>query len=308
VFRARTVRTALQLARSPGAGLVVVRLGNPSSLRYLQGAKNGRIVGLVQLPKRLDSTPTAWRKAIALATRDGSLDLAVVPRTAKAGLSLISYLDLVQRVAPSAEPIGVGTRPGAPGRLRVTDARATSVTVAWEPSADEDRIAEYGVYVGNRLVGRSVNTHAPIIGLRCGGRYVFYVDAVDEAGHRSPKAAIQVFTRRCRFIQRDVKPPSAPADVSGRSATTTTVSIGWTGSQDDVGVAGYDVFVEGAYAGTTRTNEYTIDDLACDETYEVGVEAFDRAGNRSERGVGSASTSACSTPQDASPPEKQKLK
>ena len=46
-------------------------------------------------------------------------------------------------------------------------------------------------------------------------------------------------------------PPTTPSNLTGGSAATTTASVTWSASTDDVGVAGYNVFRNGVQIGTT---------------------------------------------------------
>ena len=62
-------------------------------------------------------------------------------------------------------------------------------------------------------------------------------------------------------------------------ATQTSISLNWTASTDDVGVAGYNVYVNGGAGGTTAATNFTINSLACSTGYAIEVEAFDGSGN-----------------------------
>jgi hypothetical protein len=98
---------------------------------------------------------------------------------------------------------------------------------------------------------------------------------------------------------RDNVAPSRPGPLVTLAATTTTLRVKWSPSWDRSGVAGYDVFVNGARAGTTWWWTYTIDGLTCGRSYSVSVVAFDRAGNRSLASNATMATGACG---DSSPP------
>jgi chitodextrinase len=91
----------------------------------------------------------------------------------------------------------------------------------------------------------------------------------------------------------DLTAPSAPSGLAPWSATGDGLTVVWAPATDNVGVAGYDVFVNGAKAATTGSTSATLAGLACGTTYAVGVRAFDAAGNRSATSTLNASTSAC---------------
>lgn len=94
----------------------------------------------------------------------------------------------------------------------------------------------------------------------------------------------------------DTQPPTAPAGLKQTGSSTTSVSLGWTASSDGIGVAGYNVFVNGVRGGTTPLTTYTVLSLSCGSTYTFAVEAYDSAGNVSPRATVSGSTAACAAP------------
>ncbi len=82
----------------------------------------------------------------------------------------------------------------------------------------------------------------------------------------------------------DIFPPSVPAGLS-YTATTSSISLSWQASKDNVGVAGYKVFRDDILITTTTNNVLSYQDkgLADNATYSYSVLAFDKAGNSSEK-------------------------
>jgi chitodextrinase len=94
----------------------------------------------------------------------------------------------------------------------------------------------------------------------------------------------------------DTTAPSMPATLTKSGSTETQVSMSWSASNDDVGVTGYGVYLDGALVGSTTTQtSYTVPGLACGKSYEFGVDAKDAAGNRSSKKLMTASPNACPT-------------
>jgi hypothetical protein len=91
----------------------------------------------------------------------------------------------------------------------------------------------------------------------------------------------------------DTSPPSAPGGLAVAAATRTSISVGWSGATDNVGVTGYRVYLNEAAAGDTQQTAYTFASLACGRTYSIGVDAVDAVGNRSSRATLTASTLPC---------------
>ena len=81
-------------------------------------------------------------------------------------------------------------------------------------------------------------------------------------------------------------PGGAPANVAAADITRGGAAISWEASTDNVGVTGYDVYVNGKkdndalVTGTT----YELSGLNQDTSYKVEVYALDAKGNRSEAG------------------------
>ena len=185
--------------------------------------------------------------------------------------------------------------PSLPGDLRAT-ADETSVALSWTASIDDIAVAGYGVYEDGVRVASTGATGYTVAGLTCGSTHAFGVDAYDAVGHRSQQAELTVATSPC-----DVTPPTPPAGLIATGATRTTVSIAWSAAWDDVGVAGYGVYRDGAPVGSTTTTAYTVAGLDCGTSYTVAVDAYDRVGNRSVRATLVVATDAC-PPPDTQPP------
>jgi chitodextrinase len=98
----------------------------------------------------------------------------------------------------------------------------------------------------------------------------------------------------------DTKRPSPPRNLQLTAATETSLSLSWGASRDNVGVAGYELFVDGTPAGQTTSTSYTLTGLACSRSYDIRVGAYDAAGNVSNLAAVSASTKPC--PAAAAPP------
>lgn len=81
-------------------------------------------------------------------------------------------------------------------------------------------------------------------------------------------------------VVSDTIPPSAPANLAA-TATGTTVSLSWSASTDNVGVAGYKISRNGVSAATTQNPNYTDSGLQPNTSYTYAVRAFDAAGNES---------------------------
>jgi hypothetical protein len=94
----------------------------------------------------------------------------------------------------------------------------------------------------------------------------------------------------------DVSPPSAPTSFAAGTATDTSIATSWTASDDDRGVAYYNVYRGSTKVGSPTSTSFTFTGLICGTQYTFGVEAVDGGNNVSGRTTVTASTLACGAP------------
>lgn len=100
-------------------------------------------------------------------------------------------------------------------------------------------------------------------------------------------------------LATDTTPPSVPTAVAQISNTTTSATVSWTASTDNVAVAGYTAYNNGVVAGTTASTSFVFPALSCGTSYNVSIDAYDAAGNHSARAPINVSTASC---PDTTPP------
>ena len=117
----------------------------------------------------------------------------------------------------------------------------------------------------------------------------------------------------------DTQAPSVPAGLTAPSTTSSSISLAWTASTDNVGVTGYQILrAPGASGGTfaqiatATTNSYVNSGLTAATTFRYQVRAVDAAGNASavsntvtaatQTGGGGGDTQAPSVPANLTAP------
>ena len=90
----------------------------------------------------------------------------------------------------------------------------------------------------------------------------------------------------------DTTPPSTPANLSVTGVTSSSASLSWSPSTDNVGVAGYRVYRNGTQVGTTAGTSFTDTGLSPSTRYMYTVAAYDAAGNVSSQSSGATATTA----------------
>jgi chitodextrinase len=84
---------------------------------------------------------------------------------------------------------------------------------------------------------------------------------------------------------RDVQAPTAPGTPTASNVTSTTATLTWTASTDDVGVAGYDIYSGPTLVGSSLRTSADVGNLAANTSYTFVVKAKDAAGNVSDPSV-----------------------
>jgi len=79
----------------------------------------------------------------------------------------------------------------------------------------------------------------------------------------------------------DTELPSAPTNLTVSGTTSSTVSLAWTASTDNIGVSAYDIYADSVLKTTVYTNSGTVTGLNPATTYSFYVVARDAAGNKS---------------------------
>jgi len=79
----------------------------------------------------------------------------------------------------------------------------------------------------------------------------------------------------------DTEAPTVPTNVTVSGKTSSSVSLSWTASMDNVGVNSYDIYMNDTYKMSVSTNGGTVTGLAQATTYSFYVVAKDFAGNKS---------------------------
>ncbi|MFV0146318.1 endonuclease [Empedobacter falsenii] len=83
----------------------------------------------------------------------------------------------------------------------------------------------------------------------------------------------------------DTEKPTVPTNLASTNVTSSSVSLTWTASTDNVGVNRYDVYMNNEYNSTVNYNNATISGLKASSTYSFYVVAKDYAGNKSDNSI-----------------------
>jgi chitodextrinase len=133
-------------------------------------------------------------------------------------------------------------------------------------------VTGYRVSRNGSVLGTVTTTQYNDSGLTPGATYTYTVVALDAAGNESAAA-----TRSHTQPVPDTTPPSAPASFRTTSLTKAKVTFAWNASSDNVAVAGYRVYRNGALVATVTGTTWSHSRQKTASTYHVV--AYDAAGN-----------------------------
>jgi chitodextrinase len=227
---------------------------------------------------------TVYRDGVALGTVSGAT-LTYADKTAL-GSTTYSYtvdaFDAAANHSSQSLPATITTPdwspPTTPTGLTATVINNGEIDLSWSASTDNVGVTGYTVYRNGAAIGTTGGatlTYADTT-VGHGFTYSYTVDAFDAAGNHSPRSAPASATTV------DDIAPTTPGAFKASAASATSVSMSWSASTDNVGVAGYDVYRDSAALVQVGASTLTYTDtVAAGSTHAYTVDAVDAAGNHS---------------------------
>jgi chitodextrinase len=198
------------------------------------------------------------------------------------------YNTLATGVTVGACP-GDCTPPTTP-TLTLTGSTGSSASLSWTTATDNVAVTGYDIVRDGTRIATVTGTGYTDTGLSP-GEYHYAVDARDAAGNTSPASNTVGVDVGCT----DCSPPTTPVGLTSPAQTSTTVTLSWTASTDNVGVTGYRVYRGATLVGSPTGTMFTDTGLSPSTAYTYTVRATDAAGNTSP-------ASAALTVSTGSPP------
>jgi endonuclease I/chitodextrinase len=194
------------------------------------------------------------------------------------------YVQLVWNPTPDTQA------PTAATSLAVTGTTSSTVSLSWTAGTDNIGVTSYDIYM-NGVLNKSVSgLTATITGLSASTAYSFYVIAKDAAVNSSPASSTVIGTTTVYVA--DTQNPTAPTNLIVVGSSSSTVSLSWTASTDNIGVTSYDVFVNSTFKTTVSGTTAIVNGLTPTTTYAFYVVAKDAAGNTSPQSNSANGTTA----------------
>ena len=190
------------------------------------------------------------------------------------------------------------TAPSTPAGLSGTASSPSQINLGWTAATDNVAVTGYRVYRNGVLLATLGNVTAhQNTGLSASTTYSYTVQAFDAAGNASAQAPAVIVTTPSVL---DTVAPSIPIGLVATAVSATRINLSWSACTDNVAVAGYRVFRNGALlVSLGNVTAYQDSLLGAGTTHVYTIRAFDAAGNIS--GL-SAAASATTAALDTTPP------
>ena len=166
--------------------------------------------------------------------------------------------------------------PTAPTNLSSTATTLTTASIQWTASTDNVGVVGYTIYRSGTKVGSvdGATTSFADSGLAANTSYTYTVTASDASGNVSAVSQGLVVKTLA-----DTQAPTAPSNLSLTASAPTALTIQWTASTDNVGVALYTVYRNGLQIGKSNAATFSDTGLTANTTYVYTVTAADASGN-----------------------------
>lgn len=228
-------------------------------------------VGITAYEVYMNDKPvsTVTETTVVISGLLASRKYAMKVRAKDAAGNLSEFSNVLSIITPDTE------KPSVPTGLAAKDISETGFTLTWSSSTDNVGVVGYEVYKNGVFMALVVDTTAEISGLAAYKIYSLGVKAKDAAGNASDQSnSLNVRTL-------DIHSPTIPAGVFAGGITDSTFTLTWVPSEDNVGVAEYDVYCNGGKARTVSDTIVDFTGLTASKTYKMTVIAKDSAGNAS---------------------------
>lgn len=93
-----------------------------------------------------------------------------------------------------------------------------------------------------------------------------------------------VLSEHTELVEPDTEAPTPVSTLASSNITATVVTLSWSASTDNVGVAEYEVYQDSVSIGTTSNLTLNVSNLTPETSYDFTVVAIDAAGNESAAG------------------------
>jgi chitodextrinase len=186
-----------------------------------------------------------------------------------------------------------------PTGLSATTVSSSQISLTWNASASTDADVGYNVYRGVELLDSVTSNSYSDTGLSPSTQYCYTVSAYDAGENGAEGYESYPSDEVCQSTGPDDEAPSTPTGLSATAVSSSQISLTWTASTDNVGVAGYRIYRDESFLKSVTTTSTSDTGLNPSTQYCYAISAYDAAENESEQ-----SNQSCDTtdPAPINPP------
>jgi chitodextrinase len=173
--------------------------------------------------------------------------------------------------------------PSVPTGLAASSVTNSSISLTWSSSTDDTITVGYRLYRDGVEIATTLNTKYTDQGLLADTTYHYQVVAYDAVGNESGPSATLV---QSTASGADTEAPSIPTGLAASSVTSSSITLTWSASTDNMATVGYRIYRGGAEVANSVTHSYSDDGLSANSQYLYTVSAYDAAGNESNQSTG----------------------
>ncbi len=216
-------------------------------------------------------TGTATTLNVTSLTANTSYDFTVLAEDAAGNISLAGNVETVTTLSDTQAPSAITD-------LSSSNTTTTTTDLSWTASTDNIGVTNYEIFQdGVSIANTGTNTFLNVTGLTPETSYNFTIVAEDAAGNLSAVSNTENVTTNPSL---DTEAPTSIADLSSSNTTSSSTSLTWSASTDNVSVTNYEVFQDGnSIANTGTTTSLNVTGLTPSTSYNFVVFAEDAAGN-----------------------------
>lgn len=179
--------------------------------------------------------------------------------------------------------------PTVPSTLTILNLDYTSFTLKWTASTDNVAIEKYYIYLNGVLKDSTISTSISLQNLTQNKTYYVTVKAKDTSCNLSAAGTINATTLA------DITSPTAPTGLSYSNIATTSFTLLWGASTDNVALSKYYIYKNGVLNDSTNNLTINTVGLTSGQTYTMTVKAKDMAGNYSSEALITVQTTPSAT-------------
>ncbi len=184
------------------------------------------------------------------------------------------YESLINGDIPAGDDVTPPTKPGKPFALATSD----KVTLSWGASRDDVGVTQYEIWRNGEKISTTSQVTFVDNDVLPETTYNYYIIALDKANNRSEVSEVtQVSTDKAD--QPDSEKPTVPQNLLASKVSSSSVTLNWSASKDNIGVTHYNVIRNGINIGTIAATGFTDSKVSESSNYHYQVSAADAAGN-----------------------------